>query len=64
MAKKKYTVTYERDEDGWWVAHIRGVKGCHTQGKNIQGPFDFDVFGTGATHIEAETVRLGFTVSR
>lgn len=35
MAKKKYTVTYERDEDGWWVAHVKGVKGCHTQGKNI-----------------------------
>jgi predicted RNase H-like HicB family nuclease len=35
MAKKSYTVTYKRDEDGWWVAHIKGVKGCHTQGKNI-----------------------------
>ncbi len=35
MAKKKYTVTYERDEDGWWVAHVKGVNGCHTQGKNL-----------------------------
>ena len=33
-------------------------------GNTIQGPFDFDVFGTGATRIEAETVSLGFTVSR
>ena len=35
MAKKSYTVTYQRDTDGWWVASIRGIKGCHTQGKNI-----------------------------
>lgn len=33
-------------------------------GNTIQGPFDFDVFGTGAVRLEAETVRLGFTVSR
>ena len=35
MAKKSYTVTYQRDTDGWWVANIRRIKGCHTQGKNI-----------------------------
>ena len=35
MAKKSYTVNYKRDQDGWWVAHVKGVKGCHTQGKNI-----------------------------
>lgn len=27
-----YTVDYERDEDGWWVASVREVPGCHTQG--------------------------------
>ena len=35
MAKKSYTVTYQRDTDGWWVASIRKINGCHTQGKNI-----------------------------
>lgn len=31
----KYKVIYERDEDGWWVACVEGVPGCHTQGKTI-----------------------------
>ena len=36
MAKaKSYTVTYERDETAWWVAGVRGVPGCHTQGRTI-----------------------------
>lgn len=33
---KSYIVRYERDEDGWWVASVKGVSGCHTQGKTIQ----------------------------
>jgi predicted RNase H-like HicB family nuclease len=36
MAKTKtYTVTYERDEKGLWLAHVRGLAGCHTQGRTI-----------------------------
>jgi predicted RNase H-like HicB family nuclease len=36
MAKAKtYTVTYERDERGLWVAHVKGVAACHTQGRTI-----------------------------
>ena len=35
MAKKTYTVRYERDGDGWWVATVPDVQGCHTQGKSI-----------------------------
>ena len=31
-----YTVTYERDESGWWFASVAGVHGCHTQGRTIQ----------------------------
>lgn len=30
-----YNVTYMRDESGWWVATVNGVKGCHTQGRTI-----------------------------
>ena len=32
---KSYTVKFERDEDGWWVASVKGVRGCHTQGRTI-----------------------------
>jgi predicted RNase H-like HicB family nuclease len=28
-------VTYERDESGWWVASVRGMRGCHTQGRTV-----------------------------
>lgn len=32
---KTYRIRYERDEDGWWVASVPSVKGCHTQGRSI-----------------------------
>lgn len=34
-AKAKYVARFERDEDGWWVVHVDGVQGCHTQAKTI-----------------------------
>jgi predicted RNase H-like HicB family nuclease len=34
-AMKKYRVAYERDASGWWVASVRGVRGCHTQGRTV-----------------------------
>jgi predicted RNase H-like HicB family nuclease len=30
-----YHVAYERDESGWWVASVREVHGCHTQGRTV-----------------------------
>ncbi len=30
-----YHVSYERDGSGWWVASVRGVRGCHTQGRTV-----------------------------
>jgi len=30
-----YTVRYELDETGWWVAKVKEVRGCHTQGRTI-----------------------------
>ena len=30
-----YHVPYERDESGWWVASVREVRGCHTQGRTV-----------------------------
>ena len=35
-AVKSYRVAYERDESGWWVASVRGVRGCHTQGRTVE----------------------------
>jgi predicted RNase H-like HicB family nuclease len=32
---KTYRVTFERDEAGWWVASVRGLRGCHTQGRTV-----------------------------
>lgn len=30
-----YTVRYEKDETGWWMATVKEVRGCHTQGRTI-----------------------------
>jgi len=32
---KEYTVVIERDEDGWLVADVPQLQGCHTQAKNM-----------------------------
>lgn len=32
---KTYHVVYERDESGWWVASVRELRGCHTQGRTV-----------------------------
>lgn len=32
---KTYRVAYERDESGWWVASVRELRGCHTQGRTV-----------------------------
>ena len=34
-AVNTYTVTYERDAAGWWVASVQGIPGCHTQGRSL-----------------------------
>ena len=34
-AVKTYRVAYERDDSGWWVASVRGLRGCHTQGRTV-----------------------------
>ena len=35
MIVNTYHVAYERDDSGWWVASIREVRGCHSQGRTI-----------------------------
>ena len=35
MSVNTYQVAYERDDSGWWVASIREVRGCHSQGRTI-----------------------------
>lgn len=33
--KRKFTVVIERDEDGWYVASVPVIPGCHTQAKTL-----------------------------
>ncbi len=34
-AKREFTVVIERDEDGFYVAHVPELKGCHTQARSL-----------------------------
>ena len=33
--KREFTVVIERDEDGWLVATVPELRGCHTQARNL-----------------------------
>ncbi len=33
--KREFTVVIEQDEEGYYVAHVPDVRGCHTQAKNL-----------------------------
>ncbi|MEK6850509.1 MAG: type II toxin-antitoxin system HicB family antitoxin [Nanoarchaeota archaeon] len=32
----EFNVIIEKDEDGWYVARVPEIQGCHTQGKSIE----------------------------
>jgi predicted RNase H-like HicB family nuclease len=32
---RKFTVVIKRDEDGYYVATVPSLRGCHTQAKNL-----------------------------
>lgn len=34
-AQRKFTVVIEKDEDGYYVATVPALQGCHTQAKNL-----------------------------
>jgi predicted RNase H-like HicB family nuclease len=34
-SKRKFTVVIERDEEGYYVASVPGLRGCHTQAKTL-----------------------------
>lgn len=34
-AMRTYKVGFERDPSGWWVASVRGLRGCHSQGRTV-----------------------------
>jgi predicted RNase H-like HicB family nuclease len=34
-AERKLTVLIERDEDGYFVATVPSLRGCHTQAKSL-----------------------------
>jgi len=31
----EFNIIIEKDEEGWYVASVPEIKGCHTQGKTI-----------------------------
>jgi predicted RNase H-like HicB family nuclease len=33
--KRKFTVLIERDEEGYYVASVPALRGCHTQAKTL-----------------------------
>jgi predicted RNase H-like HicB family nuclease len=33
--KRKFTVVIEQDEDGYYVATVPALRGCHTQAKTL-----------------------------
>jgi predicted RNase H-like HicB family nuclease len=35
MRKKEFTVIVEQDEEGYYVAEVPGLPGCHTQAKSL-----------------------------
>lgn len=35
MAKHKFTVIIEKDEDGIYIASVPALPGCHTQAKDL-----------------------------
>ena len=35
MAKREFTVVIERDDEGYFIAHVPELRGCHTQARNL-----------------------------
>jgi predicted RNase H-like HicB family nuclease len=33
--KRKVKAVFEREPDGWWIAYVPSVPGCHTQGRTL-----------------------------
>ncbi|MEI6208732.1 MAG: type II toxin-antitoxin system HicB family antitoxin [Desulfuromonadales bacterium] len=33
--KREFNVVIEKDEDGYFVAYVPGLRGCHTQAKSL-----------------------------
>ena len=35
MVKREFTVLVERDSEGWYVASVPELRGCHTQARSL-----------------------------
>jgi len=35
MKRRRYTVVFEQDESGAWIASVPSVPGCHTYGRSL-----------------------------
>ena len=36
VKRGNYRVIFERDESGAWIARVRGLRGCHTDGRTLE----------------------------
>ena len=35
MSSKQFSVIIEQDEEGWYIASVPSLRGCHTQAKSL-----------------------------
>ena len=56
MSKKtfRFPIIIEQDEDGWYVASVPALRGCHTQAKTL-GELDERIREAIALCLEAES---------
>ena len=40
MSVRTFDVVLEKDEDGWFIASVPAIPGCHTQGKTKKEVLD------------------------
>jgi len=59
--QRQFDVVLERDSEGFYVAHVPQLPGCHTQGKSLDEVMErireaialcLDVEGSGASELE------------
>ncbi len=66
---REYEVDYELDEAGWWVAKVRKLAGCHTQGRTIEQARErireaLSAFGVRGNPVVIDHIRLPTTLRR
>lgn len=56
MTEYAFTVVIERDEDGWYIAHVPALPGCHTQGETEVEAYEL-IQDAARLHVQARLER-------